>query len=131
MVTFLKDKNIMNKEINVFNYMLAFCITCVVTGLATFIGSVAGHSIGNYAVFVLAIIGGVTGVYLSCVIIIRLKNFKHANFRTIFIGGIIGYITAAITAVNFLHYPFIVIGSITLAGFGVIIGYNINNGHSL
>jgi uncharacterized membrane-anchored protein len=117
----------MNRQANIFTFLLAFCITCIVTGSATFLGSVAGHSIGKNALLVLAIVGGIAGIYISCKIIIRLRGFKPSAFRNMFIGGIIGYLAAAIIAVIFLHYPFIVIASIILPASGVMAGHNIGN----
>ena len=106
-------------------YTILFFIVCAITAIATFLGSVIGHFIGGQALFAGAILTGIAGVYLSCVISIKLKMLPQKNLKATFIGGITGFIAAAIIAVNFLHYPFILFISITLIGAGAVLGYYI------
>ena len=105
--------------------LILFFIVCIITGLTTFSGSVIGHVLGQQALFAGAIIGGIAGVFLSCLIAGKIKKLQPVNFKSTFIGGIIGYIIAAIIAVNFLHSALITMGSITLAGVGAVAGYSI------
>lgn len=83
-----------------------------------------GHAFGQQALFAGAIIGGIVGVFVSCLIAGKIKKLQPVNFRSTFIGGIIGYTIAAIVAVNFLNSALITAGSIALAGLGAVAGYS-------
>lgn len=108
-----------------FKYLILFVCVCIITGLATFAGSVAGHAFGQKALFAGAIIGGIAGAFLSCLIAGKIKKLQPLNFKSTFVGTIIGYAIAAIIAINSLHSAFITAGSIALAGLGAIAGYSL------
>src|SRR5437867_1749657 len=108
-----------------YKYAILFSIVCITTGITIFLGSVIGHVFGKQALFAGAVLAGIAGVYLSCLIAFKLKKLPHKNFKSTFIGGITGFIAAAIIAINFLHYPFVVLVSITLIGAGAVLGYYI------
>jgi len=105
-------------------YVILFFCVCIITGLATFAGSLAGHAFSQEALFAGAIIGGIAGVFLSCLVAGKIKKLQPLNFKSTFIGGIIGYAVAAIIAVNSLHSPLITAGSMAIAGLGAIAGYS-------
>jgi hypothetical protein len=106
-------------------YAILFSIVCIITTITTFLGSVIGHAIGGQALLAGAILAGISGVYVSCLVAHKLNKLPQKNLRSTFIGGMIGFIAAAIIAVNFLHYPFVVLVSITLIGAGAVLGYYI------
>jgi hypothetical protein len=108
-----------------YKYAILFSIVCITTGITTFLGSVMGHFFGKQALFAGAILAGIAGVYLSCLIPGKLNKLPKENLKSTFIGCLSGFIIAAIIAVNFLHDPFIVFVSITLIGAGAILGYYI------
>ena len=108
-----------------YKYLMLFLIVCIITGLATFVGSVVGHAFGQQALFAGAVIGGIAGVFISCLIAGKIKKLQPLNFKSTFIGGIIGYIIAAIIAVNSLHSALITVGSMAIAGLGAIAGYSL------
>ena len=101
---------------------LSCAILTILTAITAFLGSVIGHVIGEQALFAGAILAGIAGVYLSCLIASKLNKLPQENFKSTFIGGISGFIMAAIIAVNFLRHPFIVLVSITLIGAGAVLG---------
>ncbi len=111
-------------------YAILFFIVCVITTIITFLGSVIGHTIGGRALFAGAILAGIAGVYLSCLVSIKLKKLPRENLKSTFIGGITGFIIAAIISVNFLHYPLIILVSIALIGAGAVLGYYIEENKS-
>jgi hypothetical protein len=108
-----------------YKYLLLFFIVCIITGITTFAGSVIGHLFGQQALFAGAIFGGISGVFLSCLIAIKIKKLQPANFKSTFTGGVLGYTIAAIIAVNSLHSPLITMGSMAFAGAGAVVGYSI------
>src|SRR5258705_13048158 len=94
--------------------LFLFLIVCIITGIATFAGSVIGHSFGQQGLLGGAIIGGIAGIFLSCSIVRKIKKLQPVNFISTFIGGIIGYAVSVLIAINFLHSPLITIGSMVL-----------------
>jgi hypothetical protein len=108
--------------------LILFVIVCILTGLATFVGSVIGHGFGPHALFAGAIIGGIAGVFVSCLIAGKLKKVEP-NFRSTFVGGVIGYTIACIIAVNSLHSASTTAGSIALAGLGAVAGNSLSKKH--
>jgi hypothetical protein len=108
-----------------YKYAILFSIVCITTGITTFLGSVVGHFFGKQALFAGAMLAGIAGVYLSCLIAGKLNKLPQENLKSTFIGGISGFIMAAIVAINFLRYPFIVLVNITLIGAGAVLGYYI------
>ena len=108
-----------------YKYLILFLSVCIITGLSTFAGSIIGHAFGQQALFAGAVIGGITGMFLSCFIAGKIKKLQPLSFKSTFIGGIIGYAVAAIIAVNSLHSPLITAGSMAFAGLGAIVGYSL------
>lgn len=106
-----------------YKLLILFLIVCIITGVTTLCGSVIGHFIGQKALFAGAVIGGIAGVFLSCVIAGRIKKLQPFYFKPAFTGAITGYIISAITAVNFLHSAFIAAGSLLFTGLGAAAGY--------
>jgi hypothetical protein len=102
--------------------LLLFMLVCFVTGLLTFVGSVLGHSLGQTGLFAGAIIGGFAGVGLTVWLSLRFGLLASGNLIAPFIGGIIGFIIAALVAVNTLFTPIIPLASILLVGVGTLFG---------
>ena len=111
-------------------YGILFLTVCAITTALTFLGSIIGHLIGGQALFAGAIPGGITGVYISCLVLIKLKKLPAENVKSTFMGGVAGFIIATIISVNFLHYPLILMLSIILIGAGAVLGYYIGGNKS-
>jgi hypothetical protein len=86
------------------------------------LGSVLGHSLGNVGLFSGAVIGGIVGVAVAVWLTVRLGVLDRANLGVTFLGGVVGFIAAAVIAVNNLHGPIIPIASVALIGLGALIG---------
>jgi hypothetical protein len=102
--------------------IFTFFIVCVLSGGCIFAGSVLGNSQGKTGLFVGAVIGGFTGVGLAVWLSSRLGLFGPSNPAGALIGGWVGFVLAAVIAVNNLHTPFIPLGSIALIGLGALSG---------
>jgi len=99
-----------------------FILVCLLAALLTFAGSVLGNSMGKTGLFVGAVIGGLTGVALAVWLSTRIGLLSKANFRPALIGGIAGFIVAAVIAVNGLWTPIIPLASVALIGAGALVG---------
>jgi len=102
--------------------VLLFFIVCGLAGVCIFLGSVLGNSLGKVGLFSGAFVGGIVGVAAAVWLTARLGLLDRANFGMTFLGGVVGFIVAAVIAVNNLHGPFIPMASVGLIGLGALIG---------
>jgi len=97
----------------------------VVSGLSAVcivLGSVIGHSLGKVALFSGALIGGIVGIALAVWLTARFGLLEGRNSLVTFLGGIVGFIIAAVLAVKNLQGPLIPMASVALIGLGALIG---------
>ena len=99
-----------------------FLLVCALTGFLIFAGSVLGNSMGRTGLFAGAIVGGFAGVGLAVWLSSRLGLLSKGNLLTPFIYGSLGFIVAAIIAVNTLFTPIIPLLSLLLIGVGTLLG---------
>ena len=102
--------------------ILLFFVVCGLAGVSIFLGSVLGHSLGKFGLFSGAVIGGIIGVAVAVWLTARFGLLDRANSGVAFLGGMIGFIIAAVIAVNNLHGPLIPMASVSLIGLGALIG---------
>ena len=99
-----------------------FLLVCLFAGFLTVAGSVLGHRAGQTGLFVGAVAGGIAGVCLAVWISTNMGILPKANFLAALIGGGVGFIVAALIAVNTLWTPFIPLLSVALIGLGAVLG---------
>ena len=102
--------------------ILLFIIVCGFDVVCIFLGSVLGNGVGKSGLFAGAIIGGILGVALSVWLASRFGLLEKASYGSTFVGGVVGFIVAAVIAVNNLHGPVIPLASVSLIGIGAILG---------
>jgi glucan phosphoethanolaminetransferase (alkaline phosphatase superfamily) len=102
--------------------LLLFALVCFLAGVATFIGSILGHAFGSMGLNVGAVIGGIIGVFAATKIGVSRKILGPKRFWPATIGGVLGFILAAIIAVNHLSSPVVPLASILLVGLGALFG---------
>jgi hypothetical protein len=102
--------------------ILLFLIVCSLAGFCILLGSVLGHSLGQVGLFSGAVVGGIAGVALAVWLAARLGLLDRANLGVTFLGGVVGFIVAAVIAVNNLHGPIIPVASVAFIGLGALIG---------
>jgi hypothetical protein len=102
--------------------ILLFLIVCGLAGVCILLGSVLGHSLGQVGLFCGAVVGGIAGVAVAVWLTARLGLLDRANLGVTFLGGVVGFIVAAVIAVNNLHGPIIPVASIAFIGLGALIG---------
>ncbi len=108
--------------------ILFFILVCGLDGISIFLGSVLGHFVGNIGLFIGAIVGGILGVGAAIWLAARFRLLDSADYRTTFLGEVIGFIVAAIIAVNNLHGPLIPVASVSFVGIGAILGKRLSSG---
>ena len=102
--------------------LLLFLIVSGLDAGCILLGSFMGHSIPSIGLFAGAIIGGIVGVAAAVWLGVRLHLLDRASYSATFLGGLIGFILAAVIAVKNLHGPLIPMASVGLIGLGAILG---------
>lgn len=102
--------------------LLLFLIVSGLDAGCILLGSLMGHSIPRIGLFAGAIIGGIVGVAIAVWLAARLRLLDRASYGATFMGGLIGFVVAAVIAVKNLHGPLIPMASVGLIGVGAILG---------
>ena len=105
-----------------FKNVLLFLIVCALSGICIFLGSVLGHGIGQRALFVGAIVGGLMGIALAVWMARRFGLLAGASYSATFAGGVVGFVIAVVIAVKNLHGPLIPMACVGLVGLGALLG---------
>src|SRR6267143_7263403 len=101
--------------------LLLFLIVSTLDAICILLGSFLGHSISSVGIFAGAIIGGIIGVAVAVWLASRLRLLERASYGATFLGGLIGFVVAAVIAVKNLHGPIIPMASVGLIGLGAIL----------
>jgi len=90
------------------------------------IGSMLGNAFGKTGLFIGVMVGGISGILVVMILARRFKLIEASNHVSTLIGATLGYLIAAVTAVNNLHTPVIPILCVSLVGIGAVVGSFIN-----
>jgi len=110
--------------------LLLFVIVSGMAAAFILFGSFMGHSISSIGLFAGAIIGGVVGVAAAVWVAVRLRVLDRASCVATFLGGVIGFILAAVIAIKNLHGPVIPMTSTGLIGLGAVLGKLVTRKHA-
>jgi peptidoglycan/LPS O-acetylase OafA/YrhL len=110
--------------------VLLFLIVSALDAFFILLGSFIGHSIRSIGIFAGAIIGGTLGVAAAVWLAARLRLLERASYAATFVGGLIGFLVAAVIAVKNLHGPLIPMASVALIGLGAILGKAVSRKHA-
>ena len=102
--------------------LLLFLIVSALDAIFILLGSFMGHSIRSIGLFAGAIIGGIVGVAAAVWLAARLRLLERASFGATFVGGLIGFVVAAVIAVKNLRGPVIPMAAVGLIGLGAVLG---------
>jgi hypothetical protein len=105
---------------------LLFIIVCGVTGPCILLGSILGNAAGKTGLFAGAVVGGIIGVGLAVWLAGRVGLLERTSLTIAFLGGVIGFLIAAVIAVNNLGGPIIPIASISVIGLAVLVSKRIS-----
>jgi hypothetical protein len=99
-----------------------FITMCLLGGIGGFVGSVLGGFFGNQALFIGGFLGGIAIAPLSARVALWRRWIAQGQFWPTAAGAAIGFIAAAIVAVNTLSSPVGPILSTSLTGVGALLG---------
>jgi hypothetical protein len=102
--------------------LLLFLIVSALDAICILLGSFMGHSISSVGIFAGAIIGGIIGVATAVWLASRLRLLERASYGATFLGGLIGFVVAAVIAVKNLRGPVVPMATVGLIGLGAILG---------
>jgi hypothetical protein len=110
--------------------LLLFLIVSGLDAGCILLGSFMGHSISSVGLFAGAIVGGIVGVAAAVWLAVRLRLLDRASYSVTFLGGLVGFILAAVIAVKNLHGPLIPMASVALIGLGAVLGKAVSRKHA-
>src|ERR1041385_6074034 len=96
--------------------IILFLTVCAIAAVCILVGSVVGHGFGKPGLFGGAIIGGIGGVALAVWLAARFSLIQRRSLALTVLGGVVGFVVAAVVAVNNLHGPLIPMASVSLIG---------------
>ena len=99
-----------------------FLATSFLSGLGGAVGSIVGHAAGQTGLWIGGIFGGLVGALAAVFLSKSLGWIQHSEFRAASVGGCVGFLAAALIAVNTLSSPIGPIASTALAGLGALAG---------
>ena len=102
--------------------LLLFLIVSALDAVCILLGSFMGHSLPSLGLFAGAIIGGTVGVAAAVWLAARLRLLERGSYAATFLGGLIGFVVAAVIAVKNLRGPVIPMAAVGLIGLGALLG---------
>ena len=110
--------------------LLLFLIVSALDAFFILLGSFMGHSIRSLGLFAGAIIGGTVGVAAAVWLAARFRLLERPSYAATFVGGLIGFVVAAVIAVKHLRGPVIPMAAVGLIGLGAILGKAVSRKHA-
>ena len=102
--------------------VLLFVVSCLLGGLGGALGSMVGHAAGQAGLWIGGVVGGILGS-IAGVGIARSRGWVSASqFPHAAIGASVGFLVAAVIAVNTLSSPIGPVLSTMLIGAGALLG---------
>jgi uncharacterized membrane protein YeaQ/YmgE (transglycosylase-associated protein family) len=99
-----------------------FVATCILGGVGGFIGSVIGGAFGQRALFIGGFIGGILISPISARMAVWRRWIRPDRFWWTTAGAALGFVAAALVAVNTLSSPVGPLLSTALTGVGAFLG---------
>jgi len=99
-----------------------FLVASFLSGLGGALGSIVGHAAGQTGLWFGGILGGLAGAVAAAFLSNSLGWIQHAQLRAVAIGGSLGFLAAALIAVNTLSSPVGPVASTALIGLGALLG---------
>lgn len=99
-----------------------FILLVAIAGMIALLGSAVGGRFGRSSLFVGGFVGGIAGCCLAAWFANRMEWISKSMVRSVAVGAVLGFIVAAVIAMNFLRSPVIPLASSLLVGFGGLLG---------
>ena len=104
------------------NRLWLFITAKVFGGFGGFLGSVLGGGLGKTGLFVGGFVGGIAIAPLTALVARKRGWIDHSRLWTVAVGAALGFVAAAVIAVNTLSSPVGPVLSTTLIGLGALAG---------
>ena len=102
--------------------ILLFVTSCFLAGLGGALGSILGHALGQTGLWIGGVLGGLLGAVASVAIARQRAWIAPAQFGATSAGAAVGFLAAAVVAVNTLSSPVGPVLSTALVGAGALFG---------
>ena len=99
-----------------------FIVACVLAGFGGAVGSIVGSGAGRPGLWIGGVIGGLVGAFLAAIVARRRRWIASTRFISTALGAMVGFLVAAIIAVNTLSSPIGPVLSTVLVGIGALVG---------
>lgn len=104
------------------NNLIVFAGVSFFCGIATFLGSVAGHAFGHAGVFTGAIAGGIIGIVSGILLFVKRRLIDPNQLLPAATCGLLFFAVAILFALTNLNTPIIPLISLSLPGLGCLAG---------
>ena len=99
-----------------------FVSTCALGGFGGAAGSILGHALGPRGLYAGGVVGGLVGVAVAARLGVWRRWITRAQLAPTALGGAVGFLAAALIAVNTLSSPVGPALSTVLVGTGALLG---------
>jgi hypothetical protein len=103
-----------------------FLASCLLAGIGGAGGSILGNGLGGKGLWIGGVLGGLLGATSAAVVSRALGWIMPPQLRATAIGAAVGFLIAALIAVNTLSSPIGPALSTTLVGIGALIGASLS-----
>ena len=104
-----------------------FVVSCLLAGISGAVGSMIGNAAGGKGLWIGGVLGGIAGAIAAAVVARAMKWITPGQLRSTATGAAVGFLAAALIAVNTLSSPIGPLLSTALVGIGALIGARIAN----
>jgi hypothetical protein len=105
-----------------------FVVSCVLGGLGGAMGSILGHALGPRGLWVGGVAGGLLAALLSARVAVWRRWVAAGQYWPTAAGAGLGFLAAALVAVNALSTPVGPVLSTALVGIGAVLGSRASRG---
>jgi hypothetical protein len=99
-----------------------FVVSCALGGLGGALGSILGHAFGSRGLWIGGVVGGLAAALLTARIAVWRRWVAPNLYWRTAAGAGVGFLAAALVAVNTLSSPVGPVLSTTLIGLGAVLG---------
>ena len=104
-----------------------FLVSCLFAGIGGAVGSMIGNAAGGTGLWVGGLLGGIGGAIAAAAVARAMTWITPGQVRSTAAGAALGFIAAALIAVNTLSSPVGPVLSTLLVGIGALIGARVAN----